>query len=197
MIPNIKISPNFFLYEFLESDNAERNPSLKEEQFSPPDKVVENLKYHVITCMQPLRDDLKYLIKILSGWRSKTLNSLVGGSPSSQHPEGEASDNEVPDSFLTDPRTKEIRSFINDKVKEITGLPIRLNVNANAYLFALACLRINVYDIDQVIHEYGEKGSPKWVHTASSKRMSRREIKIINDTENKVLTLKEALLLLC
>lgn len=50
---------------------------------------LENL---CIKLLQPLRDAVNYPITISSGYRTKTLNTLVGGSSTSQHMKGEASD---------------------------------------------------------------------------------------------------------
>jgi hypothetical protein len=42
--------------------------------------------------LQPLRDGIGKPIKVNSGYRCKRLNKLIGGSPTSQHTEGNAAD---------------------------------------------------------------------------------------------------------
>jgi len=86
---NIQLSENFYLMEFLESQTARRTGIV--EQFSPPDYVVNNLKLLCKNVLQPLRNKAG-AITISSGWRCDRLNKAVGGSPTSEHCYGMASD---------------------------------------------------------------------------------------------------------
>jgi len=147
----MKISNNFWLSELTESSTAERTGGkMLAEQESPSDEIVENLKYHINTTVQPARDYLGAGIKINSGYRGQLLNSAVKGSSSSEHCFGMATDqvlsnafrDNLGDSFL-DIR-ENIYAVADDKFKE--------NTNPNFYLWAYYCLNIHKLDINQVIH---------------------------------------------
>ena len=84
----MQLSQNFSLEEFLVSQTAERNGI----DMTPPPHIVRNLEQLVVTCMQPLRDNLGATIYISSGWRPPALNRLIGGSETSAHPDGRACD---------------------------------------------------------------------------------------------------------
>lgn len=84
----MRLSKNFTLEEFLVSQTAERLGF----DMTPPPEVVENLQRLVTTCMQPLRDEVGAGIFISSGFRPILLNTAIGGSESSEHCNGNASD---------------------------------------------------------------------------------------------------------
>jgi len=84
----MQLSQNFTLEEFLVSQTAERHGI----DMTPPPEIVHNLEQLVVTCMQPLRDNLGATIYISSGWRPPALNSLIGGSVTSAHTDGRAAD---------------------------------------------------------------------------------------------------------
>ena len=84
----MKLSANFTLDEFLVSQTAERHGI----DMTPPPEVVENLKRLCEGCLQPLRAAVKRPIFISSGYRSPDLNSLIGGSKTSAHMQGNAAD---------------------------------------------------------------------------------------------------------
>lgn len=50
----------------------------------------------VVTVLQPLRDWLSDPVKVLSGYRSRSLNAAIGGSDTSQHLRAEAADITLP-----------------------------------------------------------------------------------------------------
>jgi hypothetical protein len=87
----MKLSKNFTLEEFLVSQTAERHGI----DMTPPEDIVENLQELVRTCMQPLRDAVGESIWISSGYRPPALNTLIGGSATSAHPDGRACDFKV------------------------------------------------------------------------------------------------------
>ena len=181
MIGNRNLSSHFTLHEFLRSQTAERKGEWMEQQFDPPDKVVESLEYLVETAIQPVRNALSYPIRVNSGYRSPPVNDAVGSTSASQHLIGEAGDLGVSRNFLSDPDTALIRWRIEEDIRKSTGFEVRSGVNANFYLFALICLRLETFDIDQLIHEFGpDFGQPAWVHVAASKRQSKREILLIS-----------------
>ncbi|WP_455203673.1 D-Ala-D-Ala carboxypeptidase family metallohydrolase [Kaarinaea lacus] len=164
-----QITPNFKLGEFLRSDTAERHPEILEQQYNPPQEIIDNITWVVTKVLQPIRESFNYPMRISSGYRSEALNEKVGGSPTSQHRFGQAVDCGISDSFLTSTRSEAMRRDIDQLIIDRTGKPVRGDVNANFYLFAYVCLRLQDFDIDQVIHEYGTgRGKPAWVHIASS-----------------------------
>lgn len=164
-----RLSRNFTLVEFLRSETAERQPPLLQQQYNPPEQVVNNLRYLCSHALQPIREALAYPLRISSGYRCKGVNELIGSTERSQHRSGQAADCQLADEFLTDPRTETIRKDIQQAVLAKTGKPIRNDVNANYYLFAYVCLHLETLDVDQAIHEYGRgPGRPAWVHIAAS-----------------------------
>jgi len=170
------LSQNFSLGELLRSSTAERIEALQIEQENPPKEVIQNLLYLVQNTLQPLRDQLGFPIHITSGYRSPGFHQRVGGSPTSQHLLGEATDCQLSARFLTDPSTAAIRANI-EAADNLVQRPLRSDVSANFYLFAYTCLHLEALDIDQVIHEYGfAPGQPAWVHLSASTRQSRRQM---------------------
>ncbi len=55
-------------------------------------EVEENLRALVDQVLDPLREAYGKPIRVTSGYRCPKLNTLVGGSPNSQHMKGEAAD---------------------------------------------------------------------------------------------------------
>ena len=174
------LSPNFTLGEFLRSATAERNAAWKRDQENPPERIVENLRYLARTVLQPIRETFGIPMRITSGYRGPAVNKAVGGSPRSQHCHGQAADCGLAPDFLTSSATEAVRRDIERQVMDITGKPIRSNVNANYYLFAFICLNLDRFDVDQVIHEYGGgPGQPGWVHVSASRDRDMRQILVI------------------
>jgi hypothetical protein len=89
--PNIKLSKNFRLSEFIASQAAERNGISN----LPGPEELENLKALVNHVLQPLRDAMEDAIFINSGYRNEEVNRLVGGVVNSQHTTGQAADIEI------------------------------------------------------------------------------------------------------
>lgn len=88
----VRLSENFTLEELTYSDTARR---LKIEN-RPGVKSIENLKQITLNVLQPLRTHLGSPILVTSGYRSATLNKMVGGVAQSQHRYGQAVDFIVP-----------------------------------------------------------------------------------------------------
>lgn len=59
---------------------------------SPNETALIAMKLVAEKCFEPLREWYQKPIKINSFFRSLVINKLVGGSPTSQHPKGEAID---------------------------------------------------------------------------------------------------------
>ncbi len=85
---NRKLSANFTLKEFINSPTA----TAKGIDNTPSEENIKNLAYLVENLLQPLRDNIGKSLTINSGYRSRLLNSAVGGVVSSQHLKGEAAD---------------------------------------------------------------------------------------------------------
>jgi len=83
----IRISKNFSLSEMVKSATAVR---LGVDN-SPSSIHLVNLTHLAIHILQPVRDQFG-VITINSGYRSPALNAKVGGSKTSQHCNGQASD---------------------------------------------------------------------------------------------------------
>lgn len=85
---NIYLSKNLTLQEAITSQTATR---LKIDN-TPNERQIENLKLVATHCFQPIRDHFGKPIRVSSGFRSKALNKAIGGSATSDHPEGLALD---------------------------------------------------------------------------------------------------------
>lgn len=82
------LTKNFSLSEFVESPTAKRLGI----DNTPTSEVKANIRVLARAICQPCRDALDIPIRISSGYRSRALNTAVGGSKSSQHVKGEAVD---------------------------------------------------------------------------------------------------------
>ena len=89
----IQLSENFFLDEFTRSETAARLGL--DNSVQPDGEVFANLRLLCVEVLQPLRDALGPVL-VTSGYRSPTLNRLIGGSLASQHCLGCAADIVVP-----------------------------------------------------------------------------------------------------
>jgi hypothetical protein len=87
----LNLSKNFTLKELTASQVAIRNGL----DNTPNDESIANLKTLVETILQPLRDHYGKSVRVSSGYRSPELNTLVGGSKTSDHCKGQAADIEI------------------------------------------------------------------------------------------------------
>ncbi len=187
---NDNLSKNFRLIEFLRSKTADYDDDLRNIQYNPPWFIIRNLKRLSVVTLQPLRDELCVEIYITSGWRCNELNIKIGGALTSQHPQGNAADAHV--------KKFSMRAYTEvSECARAFGLELRSDVSSNFLFFAYAAIHRDRLDIDQVIHEFGEPGCPKYIHVSSSNEKNKREIRIINRRENRVLSLEEAISLGC
>lgn len=89
----MRLTENFYLYEFLRSQTAARHGI----DMTPSDQVIGHLYDLCIWVLEPLRAALGDIaIIITSGYRPKELNNRIGGSKTSAHMDGRASDIIVP-----------------------------------------------------------------------------------------------------
>ncbi len=88
----MNLSEHFTLDEMTASQEAARS-GLRNQ---PNDLQVAALRALCERVLEPLRTRVKRPIVVSSGYRSKSLNTRIGGSPGSQHCKGEAADIIVP-----------------------------------------------------------------------------------------------------
>lgn len=86
------LSPHFAMEEFTTSQEAVR-AGLKN---TPNEAQIDALRRLCVNVLEPLRARLKKPIVVSSGYRSISVNRIVGGSDRSQHTRGEAADIIVP-----------------------------------------------------------------------------------------------------
>lgn len=84
----MKLSNNFTLAEFIESDTAERDGI----DNNPTAEHLHNMVALCENILQPLRERLGVSIRVSSGYRSKALNTALKASKSSEHCFGRAAD---------------------------------------------------------------------------------------------------------
>jgi hypothetical protein len=87
-----RVTPNFWLSEFLVSETAQRFGL----DNTPSASVLATLVNVTIPGMQAVRDVLGVPVLISSGYRSPAVNAAVRGSPTSQHVSGHAVDFRAP-----------------------------------------------------------------------------------------------------
>ena len=88
----MNLSKNFTLAEFAKSQAALRRGL----DNTPNAEHVENLRDLVDHVLQPVRSHFARPVIITSGFRSRKLNSAIGGSATSHHMRGMAADIEIP-----------------------------------------------------------------------------------------------------
>jgi zinc D-Ala-D-Ala carboxypeptidase len=137
----MKISPNLNLAELTRSETAKRNGI----ENTPTAEHLENFKLLADKVFEPIREHFKTPIFISSGYRSKELNELIKGSPSSQHCKGQAIDIDM-DGGNGEVTNRMVFDFIKNKL-----------------------------DFDQLIWEFGTDFNPDWVHVSYVKGKNRKQ----------------------
>lgn len=99
---DIKLSRNFSLNEMLVTSTGIPN--------IPTEKEINNMKLLAENVLQPLRDHINRPVIVTSGFRSKAVNSAVGGSKTSGHMLGTAADITAGNRHLN----KQIYNYIRD-----------------------------------------------------------------------------------
>ena len=75
------------------SEMLKSNTAIKQRLWNgAPKEAEENLRALVDEVLDPLREAYGRPIRVNSGYRCPKLNTLVGGTPNSQHMRGEAAD---------------------------------------------------------------------------------------------------------
>jgi len=85
----MKLSTNFTLEEFTNSETAKKNGII--EQFNPSNEVILNLKYGAENIAELIRRDFGSFAPTVA-YRCEKLNTILKGSKSSMHVTGEAFD---------------------------------------------------------------------------------------------------------
>lgn len=93
----MQISKHLSLGEVSRSETAKR----KGISNTPSGEHLENFKKLAENIFEPIREHFGVPIHISSGYRSKELNSAIGGSLSSQHCQGEAIDIDMDGTSIT------------------------------------------------------------------------------------------------
>ena len=88
----MQLTKNFSLAEMIKSETALRNGL----DNTPGEVEIENLKRLCEYVLQPLRELYGRGIKVNSGFRHPDVNAAVGGSRTSDHCKGMATDIEIP-----------------------------------------------------------------------------------------------------
>lgn len=87
----MNLSKHFTLEELVRSQSAIRRCI----DNTPNEVTIRNLILLCEKILEPLRMKIGRPVYVSSGYRSPELNTLIGGSPRSQHTKGEAADIEV------------------------------------------------------------------------------------------------------
>ena len=88
----MNLSKNFTLAEMTKSETALRHGI----DNTPGEAEIAALKLLAEKVLQPVRDHFGKGVKVNSAYRSPAANQKVGGSPTSDHCRGQASDIEIP-----------------------------------------------------------------------------------------------------
>lgn len=128
----MQLSKHLSLAEISRSETAKR----KGINNTPSGEHLENFKKLAENIFEPIREHFRVPIHISSGYRSKELNSAIGGSATSQHCSGEAIDIDM-DGSASGVTNAQVFNFIKDNLQ-----------------------------FDQLIWEFGSDSNPDWVHVS-------------------------------
>ena len=106
----MQLSKNLTLAEVMRSETAKR----KGISNMPTPEHIENFKLLAERVFQPIRDHFGKPIIISSGYRSRELNTAIGGALSSQHCSGEAIDIDMDGTDITN---VEVFNYIKDNLE--------------------------------------------------------------------------------
>ena len=137
----MQITQHLNLAEVTRSETAKR----KGISNIPTPEHLENFKNLSINIFEPIRRYFGSPIHISSGYRSKALNTAIGGSLTSQHCSGEAIDIDM-DGSTSGVTNKHVFDYIKQHL-----------------------------NFDQLIWEFGTKDNPDWVHVSYKTKGSQRK----------------------
>ena len=137
----MQLSEHLSLSEVTRSETAKR----KGISNMPTEAHIANFKLLAENIFEPVRKHFGKPIFISSGYRSKDLNTAIGGALSSQHCSGEAIDIDM-DGSNGEVTNRMVFDFIKNKL-----------------------------DFDQLIWEFGTDFNPDWVHVSYTKGKNRKQ----------------------
>lgn len=137
----MNISKHLSLAEVIRSETAKRNGISN----MPTEEHLNNFKALADNVFEKIRTHFGVPIHISSGYRSKELNKLIGGSSTSQHCFGEAIDIDM-DGSASGVTNADVFNYIKDNLQ-----------------------------YDQLIWEGGTDKNPDWVHVSYSKKKNRKQ----------------------
>jgi zinc D-Ala-D-Ala carboxypeptidase len=138
----MKLSEHLDLAEVIKSDTAKR----KGISNMPTPEHLENFKKLAENVFEPIRKHFGVPIHISSGYRSKELNTLIGGAKNSDHCFGMAIDLDQ-QGHKNGVTNKQVFDFIKDNLK-----------------------------FKQLIWEGGTKQEPDWVHVSYDEKKLKNEV---------------------
>jgi zinc D-Ala-D-Ala carboxypeptidase len=106
----MQLSKNLMLAEVTRSETAKRRGISN----MPTPEHIENFKLLAEKVFQPIREHFGKPIIISSGYRSKELNTAIGGALSSQHCQGEAIDIDMDGTDITN---AQVFNYIKDNLE--------------------------------------------------------------------------------
>ncbi len=115
---------------------------------APPPDTKRALSCLITNLLDPIRESWGRPINVNSGFRSPTLNRIVGGAASSQHVKGEAADITAGDQATN---------------KQLFDLIVRMNAAGEI-------------SFDQLIWEKGDAIGPRWIHISYKATGNRGQI---------------------
>lgn len=139
----MKLSEHLDLAEVTRSESAKRKGISNE----PTVEHLENFKKLAEHIFEPIRNNFNVPIHISSGYRSKALNTAIGGASNSQHCLGQAIDIDM-DGSSSGVTNKMVFDFIKSTL-----------------------------NFDQLIFEFGNANNPDWVHVSYSDRNRKEILK--------------------
>ena len=172
--PGARLSEHFTLAEMLESPTARRDAGLWRLQLEGGSRagVLAHLTDLAAGVLEPLRAAVGgWPILVTSGYRSRPLNALIGGSETSQHCRGLAADIRLAPGYRRAQETLRARQQLRVDWGQIVDRDVRAMAEPTMprdwYLWAAAATRIGELPIHQLIHEFGEPWAPAWVHVGA------------------------------
>ena len=103
----MQLSKNFSLEEMVFSPTAIKKGIANK----PTEQHILNMQILAEKVLEPIREHMDCIVNISSGYRSASLNAIIGGSSKSQHCFGQAADLQVQG------RNHEIFNFIKDNLE--------------------------------------------------------------------------------
>ena len=117
----MNLTEHFSFAELIKTSHSEFMPAQEKEA----DEYANSLKFLCLYILEPIRRFYGKPLIITSGFRGKSLNAKIGGSPTSQHCRGEAADfiiNGISnEQILEDIKSGRLCIFFGQAIKEIVG----------------------------------------------------------------------------